>query len=97
MRPWRKKFLLAGFIFIAVIILFEVTAYLDMLEFLFPKVFCYFPIVLDLLASICFCIYTVSEPRGREKFGGNIVIGLVIISTGCLLAFAWLAMWHPEW
>lgn len=90
MSTWRRKFLIAGFVFIAAIILFAAAAPAGLLDRASVKMLCYVPLVLELLSTACFTVYTVTRPNTENWFPRT----LAVVFVGGMLAFSWYAAWY---
>lgn len=99
MRPWRKKFLIAG-------ILLLVAAFASiklMIATRFPldyiprplgyQLYGFIPITLDLLATLCFVIYVVSRPDTENLFPRT----AAVVFVGGALALIWYAICFPNY
>lgn len=96
MRLWRKRIKYAGCTVTAVILLFFTLLFTGLLESVSNEIIGFLPISLILIAAACFGIYVASEPANKQKIGGNIFMGILIVAFGCALAALWFIAGHPE-
>lgn len=96
MRHWRKMLKNTGCVFTGILILVMGLLFTGHLGWVSNTVLAPLPMVLDLIAAACFAVYTASKPTGREQWGGNVVIGIMIFAVGIGLALLWFGAIHPE-
>lgn len=86
MRLWRKRFLIAGTIlFVATIVLFILFVINSSVSPFNSEVFCFIPVLLELLSTACFVAYAASRPSEahnirswRKKF---LVSGIILFAS----------------
>lgn len=94
MKPQRKKFLIAGVLLL--ILAFAFIKLMVEIPFTFPfsrEINGFVPIVLDLLATICFVIYVVSRPDKENLFPRT----AAVVFVGGALALIWYAICFPNY
>mgnify|MGYP006939722345 FL=1 len=90
MRLWRKNLLMVGFVFVAAAFITAVVfSQIDILNYTAEGVI---PIVLEVIAAICFAVFAITRPYTENWFPRTLA---AIVAAG-IPAFVWYAIWFVD-